>query len=281
MRYDFYVRIYSAYTSYHVHMPAELTSARNPLLKDVRRAIARGGLTSEGCCVAETFHLVEEALRSNCLIQAIIASDSVRSTVERRFGGLRDIEVIRIPDTIYAQISATESGQGVMALVKPPVWDLEPLLRGKSLVLLLDGVQDPGNAGTMLRTAEAFGATGVLFIKGSVNPFNPKAIRASAGSVFRTPLVTSLEPELALAALSQRKIDIYAAMPKAEITLADADLRRRCAFIIGSEGRGVSSRLQGAALNLRIPTAKVESLNAAVAAGILLYEAWRQRTAEL
>ena len=168
-----------------------------------------------------------------------------------------------------------------MALVKPPVWDLEPLLRGKSLVLLLDGVQDPGNAGTMLRTAEAFGATGVLFIKGSVNPFNPKAIRASAGSVFRTPLVTSLEPELALAALSQRKIDIYAAMPKAEITLADADLRRRCAFIIGSEGRGVSSRLQGAALNLRIPTAQVESLNASVAAGILLYEAWRQRTAEL
>ena len=81
--------------------------------------------------------------------------------------------------------------------------------------------------------------------------------------------------------MSQRKIDIYAAMPKAEITLADADLRRRCAFIIGSEGRGVSSRLQGAALNLRIPTAQVESLNASVAAGILLYEAWRQRTAEL
>ena len=80
---------------------------------------------------------------------------------------------------------------------------------------------------------------------------------------------------------SQRKIDLYAAMPKAEITLGDADLRRRCAFIIGSEGRGVSSRLQSAALNLRIPTAQVESLNASVAAGILLYEAWRQRTAEL
>jgi RNA methyltransferase, TrmH family len=262
-------------------MPAELTSAKNPLLKDVRRAIARGGLTSEGCCIAETFHLVEEALRSDCAIQAIIASDAVRATVERRVGGLRNLEVIRVPDAVYAQISATESGQGVMALVKPPVWDLEPLLRGKSLVLVLDGVQDPGNAGTMLRTAEAFGATGVLFIKGSVSPYNPKAVRGSAGSVFRVPLITSLEPELALAALSQRKIDLYAAMPKAEITLGDADLRRRCAFIIGSEGRGVSSRLQSAAVNLRIPTAQVESLNASVAAGILLYEAWRQRTAEL
>ena len=103
MRYDFYVRIYSAYTSIPARMPAELTSPKNPLLKDVRRAIARGGLTSEGCCVAETFHLVEEALRSNCLIQAIIASESVRSTVERRFGGLRNIEVIRIPDNVFTR----------------------------------------------------------------------------------------------------------------------------------------------------------------------------------
>jgi RNA methyltransferase, TrmH family len=271
----------SAYTPNPLRMPAELTSPRNPLLKDVRRAISRGGLTSEGCCIAETFHLVEEALRSDCSIQAIIASESVRATVERRFGALRNIEVIRIPDSVYAQISATESSQGVMALVKPPVWDLEPLLRGQSLVLVLDGIQDPGNAGAMLRVAEAFGATGVIFIKGSVNPHNPKAVRASAGSVFRVPLVPALDPDLALAAMSQRKIDLYAAMPKAEITLTDADLRRRCAFIIGSEGRGVSSRLQGAALNLRIPTAQVESLNAAVAAGILLYEAWRQRTIEL
>ena len=94
----------SAYTSNSLRMPAELTSAKNPLLKDVRRAIAHGGLTSEGCCIAETFHLVEEALRSDCSIQAIIASDSVRATVERRVGGLRNIEVIRVPDTVYAQI---------------------------------------------------------------------------------------------------------------------------------------------------------------------------------
>ena len=271
----------SAYTSNPLRMPAELTSPKNPLLKDVRRAIARGGLTSDGCCVAETFHLLEEALRSDCTIQAIIASESVRATVERRVGGLRSIDVIRVPDNVYAQISATESSQGVMALVKPPTWDLEPLLRGQSLVLVLDGIQDPGNAGAILRAAEAFGATGVIFIKGSVNPYNPKAVRASAGSVFRVQLIPALDPDLALAAMSQRKIDLYAAMPKAEITLTDADLRRRCAFIIGSEGRGVSSRLQSAALNLRIPTAQVESLNASVAAGILLYEAWRQRTLTL
>jgi RNA methyltransferase, TrmH family len=259
-------------------MPAELTSFKNPLLKDVRRAIARGGLTTDGCCIAETFHLLEEALRSECAIQTVIASESVRATVERRIGRLRNIQMIHVADSLYAEISATEAGQGVMALVRPPAWELDGLLRGVPMVVILDGVQDPGNAGAIVRAAEAFGASGVMFIKGSVNPYNPKAIRASAGSIFRVPLVSGLDPSLALAAMSQKKIDVYAAMPKAKITLGETDLKRRCAFIIGSEGRGVSSGLQRAALDIRIPTSEVESLNAAVAAGILLYEAWRQRT---
>jgi RNA methyltransferase, TrmH family len=231
----------------------------------------------DGCCIAETFHLLEEALRSDCTIQAVIASESVRATVERRVGGLHQVEVIRVPDTVYAQISATESAQGVMALVKPPAWRLDQLLRGNALVVILDGIQDPGNAGAILRAAEAFGASGVIFIKGSVNPYNPKAIRASAGSVFRVPLIPALDADLALAAVTQRKIELYAAMPHATRSLIDADLKGGSAFIIGSEGRGVSSQLQAAATELRIPTARVESLNAAVAAGILLYEAWRHR----
>lgn len=259
-------------------MPEELTSAKNPLLKDIRRAIARGGLTTDGLCIAETFHLLEEALRSDCVIQTVICAESVRATVERRIGALHHIDILRIPDSLYAEVSATESSQGVMALVKPPVRELDQVLRGQALVMILDGVQDPGNAGAILRAAEAFGASGAVFIKGSVSPYNPKAIRASAGSLFRVPLVAAMDASLALAALSQRRIDLYAAMPKASLTLTDADLKRRCAFIIGSEGRGVSSQLQGAALDLRIPTSQVESLNAAVAAGILLYEAWRQRT---
>jgi TrmH family RNA methyltransferase len=267
-----------AYTSNLLRMPAELTSFKNPLLKDVRRAISRGGLTSDGCCVAETFHLLEEALRSECSIQTVIASESVRATVERRIGRLRNIQFIRVPDSLYAEISATESGQGVMALIRPPAWQLDQLVRGVPLVMLVDGVQDPGNAGAIVRAAEAFGASGVMFMKGSVNPYNPKALRASAGSMFRVPLISALDPTLALAALSQRKIEIYAAMPKAKGTVAEIDLKRPCAFIIGSEGRGVSSGLQSHAIDIRIPTSEVESLNAAVAAGILLYEAWRQRT---
>src|SRR6185503_20081068 len=119
----------------------------------------------------------------------------------------------------------------------PPTWTLEQLFRGRSLVVVLDGVQDPGNAGAIARAAEAFGATGVLFLKGTVSPFNPKTLRASAGSLFRIPFVHGLDPELARAALKQNKLDVYAGVPSGSSnhvqTLIDADLTRKCAFIIG------------------------------------------------
>jgi len=257
--------------------PAHLTSPRNPLLKEIRVAIDRGTLTKSGLCVAETFHLLEEAVRSGCAIDTVLAAESVCSTVERRIGGLRGLKLIALADDLFASLSATETSQGVMTLVRPPSWDLDSVFRGQSLVIVLDGVQDPGNAGTILRAAEAFGATGAIVLKGSVNPWNPKAVRASAGSVFRLPLIAGLDGPLVLAALTQRRTDIYAAMPRAENPIDTVDLRRRCALVIGSEGRGVGPQFTAAATPVRIPTASVESLNAAVAAGVLLYEASRQR----
>ena len=261
----------------HAIRPLQLTSAKNPLLKEVRRALDRGSLTSDGLCVAESFHLLEEAIRSDCRISAVIVSETVRSTVERRIGGLNGVQLIRVPDDVFAMLSSTETSQGVIALVRPPQWELDQVFRGNSLLVLLDGVQDPGNAGAILRSAEAFGATGAIFVKGSVNPYNPKALRASAGSVYRLPLVYGIEENLIAAALTQRRVEVYAAMPRAQKLIAEVDLSRRCAFVIGSEGRGVSPALNGVAIDVRIPTRRVESLNAGVAAGILLYEAWRQR----
>jgi TrmH family RNA methyltransferase len=254
-----------------------LTSARNPLLQDVRRAIARGTLTEEGFSVAESFHLLEEALRSDCDVKCVLAAVSVRSTVESHVRGLSGLRVFVVADELFRQISSTESSQGVIALVRPPAWNLEQLFRGRSLVVILDGIQDPGNAGAIVRAAEAFGATGAIFLKGAVNPYNPKTLRASAGSLFRLPMVHGLDGTLARAALEQRRLDVYAAMPEGRKTLDDVDLTRRFALIVGSEGRGVSEKLRAGAFDLRIPTAGVESLNVAMTAGIILYEARRQR----
>jgi TrmH family RNA methyltransferase len=254
-----------------------VTSPANPLLKEVRRALLRGTPTREGGLVAEGFHLLEEALRSDCRVEAVLAAESVRSTVESHVRRLAGLRVVVLPDRLFQDLSGTEAPQGVMALVRPPQWSLEQLFRGKPLVIVLDGVQDPGNAGTILRAAEAFGATGVLLVKGSASPYNPKAVRASAGSVFRVPLVAGLDAALARTALEQRRLDLYAAMPAGKKPLAEADLTRKCALVVGSEGRGVSEKLRAGAVDLRIPVSGVESLNAAMAATVLLYEAHRQR----
>jgi len=255
-----------------------LTSAANPFLKDIRRAIVRGALTSEGCCIAETFHLLEEALRSNGEVTAVLAAQSAHPAVDKHVRRANGVRVFVLPDALFQKVSATESSQGVMALVRPPSWRLDQLFQGQPLVVVLDGIQDPGNAGAILRAAEAFTASGVILLKGTVSPFNPKAVRASAGSLFRLPFVHGVDPPLAMAAIEKQKLDVYAAAPHGRKSLNEADLRRKCAFIIGGEGRGVSAGLRAGAVDLKIPLSRVESLNAAMAAGILLYEAARQRT---
>ena len=259
-------------------MPETISSAANSLLKEVRRAVARGGLTAEGWCVAETPHLLDEALRSRCRVKVVLAAESARGRLPR----LPGVKVAILPDALLQRVSGTETSQGVMALIEPPEWKLEQLFQGKSLVVVLDGVQDPGNAGAILRAAEAFGASGAMFLKGTASPFNPKTLRASAGSLFRVPFLFGMEPALARAAIEERRVALYAAAParpdQPMRSPADVDLASPCGLIIGNEAHGVSREWRGAAREISIPTVSVESLNAAMAAGILLYEARRQRT---
>ncbi|MBZ5635982.1 MAG: RNA methyltransferase [Acidobacteriia bacterium] len=253
-------------------MVETLISDKNPLLKEVRR-LAAGGVPGAGSInarlvLAEGPHLLDEAVRSGIEIHAVILAESASE-----FPGVGATRVVRVLDGLFNKLASTESPQGVLALVRLPEWTVEDLCpkepRGTPLVVVLDGVQDPGNAGAILRTAEAFGATGAVFLKGTVSPSNPKCLRASAGSAFRLPVVTAIPDGLKL----------YAADPRARLLVADAQLAAPCAIVIGGEGRGVGPELAARATGLKIPTAGVESLNAAVAAGILLYEARRQRNA--
>jgi TrmH family RNA methyltransferase len=260
-----------------MHTMETLVSEKNSLLKEVRRAAARGTLTDEGLAVAEGFHLLEEALRSRCKLSVVIAAESVRTTVAAHVRGLKNTRLVVVGDANFAKVASTETPQGVIALVRPPAWTLDQLLRGRPLVVLLDGIQDPGNAGAIVRAAEAFGATGAAFLSGSVSPYNPKTLRASAGSLFRLPVVASLDESLLAVALEQKRVRLFAAHPRAEKLMFKADLTGACAIVIGAEGRGVSPALQRRSTPVRIPTSGVESLNAAVAAGVLLYEASRQR----
>jgi TrmH family RNA methyltransferase len=253
---------------------ATISSPANPLVKEIRRAVERRSLTAQGWCVAETFHLLEEALR-DAEVRHVFASESVSAEVETRLREHPEIPLALLPDRLFQTLSATETSQGVLALVSPRVWNREDLALGPApLIVVLDGVRDPGNAGAMVRAAEAFGASGVVFLKGSVSPYNPKTLRASAGSLFRVPFFTCETfdfPGLAS----------YAAVPAhtpSARSLSAVDLTQGCALVIGSEAHGVSPALRAASIELCIPTAGVESLNAAMAAAVLLYEAARQRS---
>src|ERR1700728_1411240 len=205
--------MWRAETAPHRYSMTTLVSARNPLLKDVRKAIARGTVTDDGLAVAESFHLLEEALRSDCEIPAVFAAESVRAAVESHVRGLKKTRIHVLPDDIFRGLSTTESSQGVMALVRPPQWSVDQLFRGHSLTMVLDGLQDPGNAGAILRAAEAFGATGAIFLKGTASPFNPKTLRASAGSLFRVPFLYGMDPAMARAAFEENRLMLYAAVP--------------------------------------------------------------------
>jgi TrmH family RNA methyltransferase len=257
----------------------------NPLVKQIRRAVAHGTLTDDGYAVAEGPHLLEEAIRARCEIRAVIVSESARTGMMDQFPRLP--EPRQVSEKTFRTLSSTETPQGVIALVKPPTVDLSKMFGGdapifEALIAILDGVQDPGNAGAIVRVAEAFGATGAIFLKGSVDPFHPRALRGSAGSAFRLPIVphpADFVAELDSLGGVSKSLRIYAAMPRAasSIELRDADFTQPCAIAIGGEGRGIGERLAARAIPVHIPTRNVESLNAAVAAGILFYEARRQR----
>lgn len=250
-----------------------LTSAKNPLLKAVRRAVARGELTEDGACVAEGLHLLEEALGSGCRIDAVLLAPDIPLDVP--IPG--KVRVETLSREAFASIATTETSQGIVTLVHPPAWTLDHVAGGRALVMVLDGIQEPGNAGAIVRAAEAFGASGVVCLKGTVNPYNPKSLRASAGSLFRVPCVYGVADAVYRDCVEG--LAVYVAAPRDAVPIHEADLRGPCAIVIGSEARGVRPEIAAGSVAVSIPTRGVESLNAAVAAGVILYEARRQRGA--
>jgi len=253
-----------------------ITSSANSLLKEVRRSVSRGSATADGFAVAESFHLLTEALRSGLEFQAVLVAEKAFPGVAKLLRRRPDISLRTIEDRIFASAASTETSQGVISLVRLPRWDIEAMLGGGPLVVL-DGMQDPGNAGSIARSAEAFGASGVVFLRGTVAAANPKTLRASAGSLFRVPFLEGMGRDEIAAQVRRRKLTLLAASSDAGMPLPRQDLVTPCVVVIGSEGQGVSPELRTFAQLLHIPTTGVESLNAAVSAALILYEAARQR----
>jgi len=245
------------------------------------RAALEGSSKKDGTTLGvEGPRLVAEAVQSGLTIEAVLVSDSGERHLSRLPSGLpAGPRVLRTSDRLFSLVAGTETPQGLAAIIEAPHWRMADLLGAAALVVVLAGVQDPGNVGTILRAAEAFGGSGVIACQGSAHPFSAKAVRASAGSVFRMPTLAGSSPQEVLAELRKRELRQFAAMASEGPSAVGTDLARPCALWIGSEGSGLPVEIvRGADAPIRIPLrAAVNSLNAGTAAAVLLYEAARQR----
>ena len=258
-----------------------IESKHNPKLKELRRALTHPAHRPGDLAGIEGPNLVEEAVRAGVPVESIFFASGQERFVERL--KLRpETEVLQLDPALLASVLTTEAPQPVAALVRPQAFAWADLLpKGQTpLLIVLAGLQDPGNLGTILRSAEAFGATGVVALPGTVSPWNPKAIRASAGSFFRLPFLASSVDEC-FARLAEAEVRVWTTAVRKAKAASEADLARASAILIGNEGNGVPQEIAARADRaLTIPCpGPVESLNAAVASSILLYEASRQRVA--
>lgn len=263
-------------------MPVRIVqSKQNARLKELRRALARPGRDTHGLAGIEGPHLLEEAVRAGLRVPCVFVGQDNQAMVEQLPVG-KDTEVLIVPRPLLDSVLQTETPQSVAALVELPDWTWSHVLRGRGawdpLVLVLAAIQDPGNIGTILRSAEAFGASGVIALPGSANVWNPKAVRASAGSIFRLPVLSAgLEECLHNLRESSMRIlttTVHGAEPADMVNFTGP-----LALVIGNEASGVPEEIaEHADSRVTIPCpGPVESLNAAVATSVLLYEACRQR----
>jgi TrmH family RNA methyltransferase len=280
MKVDAKVEVKLARTRAQADRLRPITGRHNRRVKELRIAFRQGDLTASGECAIEGVKLIEEALRSGRHLESVFFSESARSLAEKLLPGIgAQTEALVLPDALFNSIVPSEAPQGVAALVKLPVVPSARLLDRANVgpLVVACGLQDPGNLGTILRSAEAFGAVGIFLTEGTVSLYNWKVLRASAGSIFRLPFLQLSCDEL-LPMLRARGIRLLATSSHHGTPLPRISWTLPLAIFIGNEGAGLSRELlREMDDTVVIPqSAQVESLNAGVAASIVLYEAARR-----
>jgi RNA methyltransferase, TrmH family len=259
-----------------------VSGRHNQRLKELRLAFRSAGLTTKGECAIEGVKLLEEALRSRRHLETVFFSEAARPLAEKLLPQINArTETLVLPSALFKSVVPSETPQGVAALLKPPVFSSAQLLDRSSdgPLLVVTGLQDPGNLGTIFRSAEAFAAAGIFLTEGTVSPYNSKVLRGSAGSMFRLPFLQISSAEL-IPLLRSRGIRMLATSSHQGTPLPQISWKLPLAIFIGNEGAGLSRNLTNQMDEaLIIPQAsEVESLNAGVAASIVLYESARNRT---
>jgi len=267
------------------HRLRRIEGRHDALVKQLRQAFAHAERTEDGSCAIEGLRIVEEATRSGLRFRAVFFKESAQNLAERLLPQIgANVDTLLLPDKLFDDAVPSETPQGVAALVRVKEFCLADLMERVQVgpIIVLAGLQDPGNLGTILRSAEAFGSAGVVLGEGTVSPFNSKVIRASAGSMFRLPVILAKAAggmEEISAKLRAQGVRLIATSSHKGTPLDQANLIGPAAVFVGSEGSGLTRAVLAQADELvAIPhLPQVESLNAGVAGSIVLYEAARQR----
>jgi TrmH family RNA methyltransferase len=234
----------------------------------------------QGIFVIEGLKMFEEARNMGLLLKAYTKESFYQEKIQENPGYFIDLDYEIITDSVFNNVSETKTPQGILATVKKTAYSLESILNtSNACLLLLEDIRDPGNLGTMIRTAEGAGVTGIICNSTTVDIYNPKVIRSTMGSIYRVPFYQADDFQEVLGEVKKHRITIFAAHLSGIEYDTEGSFQNSCAFLIGNEANGLSQMASESADRLiKIPMeGKVESLNAAVAAAILMYEAARQR----
>ncbi len=254
-----------------------ISSLSNPQVKEIVLLQTKPRARRDsGLFVAEGLRLVEE-IPDNYLVKAFFAEGSDPGIIELA----AKINAEEVSENVFRKMSSTQTPQGILAVARRPDWTLEDVCKAPvcRTIMILEDIQDPGNLGTIIRTGEGAGISGIIATHGTADLTNPKTVRSTMGSIFRVPYVVTDDLHETILSLKQRGFTIYAAALEGSVLYDVPDYTAPSAFLIGNEGNGLTAEAYAAADKaVRIPmSGMVESLNAAVASAILMYEARRQK----
>ena len=256
-----------------------ISSKDNDLIKHIRKLKDKKYRDENNEYIIEGIKLIEEAVKENAEIKKVIVCDDTTRTYEIPTNVMLEIakyECVYVTEKIFNMITQVTNPQGIMAIVKKNVTNSE-IDYSQDIIVVLDGVQDPGNLGTILRTVDSVGLSQIIVSKETADAFNPKVVRSTMGAIFRVKVIECEDLKKVLKEMKKRKIKVYATDLQTDKSIYDVDYQKS-AIIIGNEANGVSRDiLELADEKIKIPMiGKTESLNAAVATGIILYEVIRK-----
>ena len=256
-----------------------ITSSDNTIIKHVRALSQKNSRDKFEQFFVEGYRIVKDAFDNGCTFKYLLVSDNIADNIKEFLNEIENIPLYTIKDSLFKQISDTDTPQGILAVLNKKEYNLENILdSNENFLVLLENIQDPGNMGTIIRTADAAGVRGVIVSKGCVDIYNPKVLRSTMGSIFHLSIIKVDDFDGYIDKLKQNEYNLFGAHLKGITNYFEVDMKGKVGIIIGNEANGITDDIAQKCKLIKIPMfGSTESLNASVSAGVIMYEYVRQK----